>query len=440
MSKTGRLSGLLRIRYYDDQEEWLSEESDRIFWQDTANASRAKEAPRIDYSKRSGWKVAFVPPAAQWKDHASQGVSEHDFVKGVCVGSGDEAEEIVWVERVGDSKRIKVPARTCLWLRGALDNTEVSTRLLNTKITVYSGKQACFRNFVVIGFNANTHKHAVKSLDGEGRILTEYCLPMRITRGEDAPCGSNHTEGGGTGGKGGGQGALASLPMGSPVGFFGTEAAPNHETEAVGLRVLYFDLEHNRVLEGAVLGVRDASLYKVLFTNCAVKWLCKNCHDFEFTGESGVFEYDKRCHLPPRMQVLCNGRRGTFLLGRQLVSHEGEVMSPSGFEKRCGLVGFKKWRQSIRVWRDACLVREAHWSVERVVAVSQTQTLGECLAGMNLPSLKGVASPLCRDEKGSKAEKGIASGSGRECPLLGRLLEGGGDDGEGERPSSIFVD
>ena len=61
MSKTGRLSGLLRIRYYDGQEEWLSEESDRLVWWKEEEEGVAAAEVAVEGQGRVGWGVVYVP-------------------------------------------------------------------------------------------------------------------------------------------------------------------------------------------------------------------------------------------------------------------------------------------------------------------------------------------------------------------------------------------
>ena len=58
---------------------------------------------------------------------------------------------------------------------------------------------------------------------------------------------------------------------------------------------------------------------------------------------------DRRCRVPLRIPIYCGNTRATFWVARQLVAHEGRVITPAQFEQECGMAEAKKWRTSLKI-------------------------------------------------------------------------------------------
>ena len=384
--ETGRLSGLLKVRYFDGQEEWLSEDSDRIFWQNNAKPEMAKthngdSAHGADFSHRVGWKVAHMPTTRN-----------SSIVKGVCTEV--QGREITVMTEAGGY--VIADAHACMWFRGVVDNTDADHDLVGSEIMLYSNKFEKFHTFKVLSFNAKNQKHTVKCLEGEKRVKGYY-LPFQIIGGRNL-CRSFAE-------KKKGEGATLVSVGDERLSFFGVEAAPDLRTQsqrdAIGMRVLHYDFETSRPVEGVVLDalhiagdecIEDTSLFKVLLVDCTIKWLSRGFHIFEFTGEAGIFEFDYRCHLPLRLPIYLNGLRPVFLMGKQLVLLEGEIMSPVEFEALCGYANAKKWRQSIKIWKESDVERgKVYTKHKRPKLESQKFSVGDYLEGV-IPLFKGGSS------------------------------------------------
>ena len=338
------VSGLLRVVYnHDGSFEWLSEESDRLVWWKEEEEGVAAAEVAVEGQGRVGWGVVYVPE----HDSSGGGVegSRGEAIKGYCIGSATGGKVKIRRTKMSsdsDSKEtldLVVPAGNCAWLSGVIDNREACESLVDTSVSVFrkgNRRGGAARGLIsaetieVTGFEPDSQTSTVLQDRGDGSMR----------EGSIRLCWEVLDRRGGEGNK-------------SPHFFGASPLAECRNGDARGLRVLRFDLNTSHVQEGVVLRTlpgRDE--HEVLFTDCTTGRISEGEDVFEFCGEAGVFEVDRRCRVPLRIPIYCGNTRATFWVARQLVAHEGRVITPAQFEQECGMAEAKKWRTSLKILQE----------------------------------------------------------------------------------------
>lgn len=122
----------------------------------------------------------------------------------------------------------------------------------------------------------------------------------------------------------------------------------------IGMRVGIlkgYPLEFNL---GVVVGEERAKqgfAYEILYDTGDLEKIPPGTY-IEWLGEAGIFDPERTNHLPMFLPIVCRKERAVLLTSRNIVLFQGECLSPSFFESLCGSGSAKKWKSSIRIWRE----------------------------------------------------------------------------------------